>query len=71
MAEKGKLVHAKQKAALDFEKLPKLELQIGLFLRVSHTCQVESDLCVILVTAEKTAIHLLVASELSESRGSI
>lgn len=68
LAEKGKLVHAKQKAALAFERLPKLELQIGLFLRVSHACQGESDLWVILVTEEKTEIHLLVASELSKSQ---
>lgn len=55
LAEKGKLVPAKQKAALAFEKLPKLKLQIGLFSRVSLACQGESDLWVILVTAEKIA----------------
>lgn len=40
LAEKGKLVHAKQKSALAFEKLPKLELQICLFLESAMLARV-------------------------------
>jgi hypothetical protein len=41
--EKGHVVHAEQKAALASEKLSKLAVQLGMLLRVNHSCQGESD----------------------------